>query len=107
MIFEDVKRFKEGKLSQPEATDILVSGVNDYRDKIVQSCFENGSIKYGEFPYFMAALKLVIEDIEDVVKKNKDDSLFKIKVDAIIGFVRANTLTIKVERKGDNNGNSI
>lgn len=70
MIFEEVEKAdvstESGTLSAYKA---IVHGVNGYRTKVVDSCFGKDGINVYEIPYFVAALKLVIEDLEATVKR--------------------------------------
>lgn len=107
MIYDNFVKAAKGEITRFENIENLVKGVNDYRDKIVHSCFENGSIPHNEFPFFVAALNLVIEDIEKIVKQDGEYGRFNPAVTAITEFVRKCTLTVSVKSKGGNNGNSI
>ena len=82
---------------------VIVNGVNGYRTKIVEACFGEKGIDINEIPYFVAALKLLWEDLDSVARKN-EKSLGKYEeyseaVDKVSYMVRRVTKVVKINRE--------
>ncbi|MGN0656595.1 MAG: hypothetical protein ACI4KR_07365 [Ruminiclostridium sp.] len=104
MIFEEVEKAdvstESGTLSAYKA---IVFGVNGYRTKVVDSCFGKNGVNVYEIPYFVAALRLAVEDLEAVVKRHEGElgtfNEFVDAVDEIANTVRRATKVIEIKRE--------
>lgn len=74
MIFEEVEKADVSTESGTEsAYKAIVKGVNGYRTKVVYSCFDKDGVNVYEIPYFAAALRLIAEDLEALVKRYENE----------------------------------
>ena len=103
MIFEEVEKADVSTESGTEsAYKAIVHGTNGYRTKVVDSCFGKDGVNVYEIPYFAAALRLITEDLEAVVKRYENE-LGKYEdyleaVSEIADTVRRATKVIEINR---------
>lgn len=104
MIFEEVEKAdvstESGTMSAYKA---IVFGVNGYRTKVVDSCFGKDGVNAYEIPFFVAALRLVVEDLEAVVKRDEGElgtyEEFLEAVSEVSDTVRRATKVIEINKE--------
>lgn len=99
MIFEDI--LKNEARGADAYGPIIVQGVNNYRRKILATCFPKG-VPDSEIPFFLAALRLMIDDFEGFAKRSGNHEMYMNAANDIVDVVNECTQTLTFTREVEN-----
>ena len=99
MIFEDI--LKNEARDADDYASTIVEGVNDYRKKILAAFFPKGVPDY-EIPFFLAALRLMIDDFESFAKRSGNHEAYMNVANDIVDVVNECTQTLTFTQEVEN-----
>ena len=100
MIYEKIVKYND-ELAIEKNKRIIVTGVNEYRNRIMNSCFPKG-IPGPEIPFFLAALNLTANDMRTFAKRENNLEKYMDVADSTEILVERYTFSVATSREVEN-----